>query len=77
MALVGRIALQFYQRFLVLQLGGLIFSKHVMCNCGVFVIPPVGPWARVCLFWVRSHVSYVISFCVRHVLLVELLKVST
>ena len=31
----GRIALagrQFYQRFLVLQLGGLIFFKHVICN---------------------------------------------
>ena len=31
--LAGRIALQFYQRFLVLQLGGLInFFKHVICN---------------------------------------------
>ena len=29
--LAGRIALQFYQRFLVLQLGGLIFVKHVIC----------------------------------------------
>ena len=30
--LAGRIALQFYQRFLVLHLGGLIFFKHVICN---------------------------------------------
>ena len=30
--LAGRIALQFYQRFLVLQLGGLIVFKHVICN---------------------------------------------
>ena len=30
--LAGRIALQFYQRFLVLILGGLIFFKHVICN---------------------------------------------
>ena len=28
----GRIALQFYQRFLVLQVGGLIFFKHVICS---------------------------------------------
>ena len=25
-------ALQFYQRFVVVQLGGLIFFKHVICN---------------------------------------------
>ena len=31
-ALAGRIALQFYQRFLVLQLSGLIFFKHVISN---------------------------------------------
>ena len=30
--LAGRIAFQFYQRFLVIQLGGLIFFKHVICN---------------------------------------------
>ena len=30
--LAGRIALQFCQRFLVLQLGGLIFFKRVICN---------------------------------------------
>ena len=30
--LAGRIALQFYQRFLVLQLGGLIILKHITCN---------------------------------------------
>ena len=30
--LAGGIALQFYQRFVVLQLGGLIFLKHVICN---------------------------------------------
>ena len=30
--LAGRIALQFYQRFLVLQLGALIFFKRVICN---------------------------------------------
>ena len=29
---MGRIALQFYQHFLVLQLGGLIFFKHVICS---------------------------------------------
>ena len=28
----GGIALQFYQRFLVLQLGGLNFFKYVICN---------------------------------------------
>ena len=31
-ALAGRIALQFCQRFLVLQLGGLIFFERVICN---------------------------------------------
>ena len=30
--LAGRIGLQFCQRFLVLQLGGLIFFKRVICN---------------------------------------------
>ena len=30
--LAGRIALQFFQRFLVLQLSGLIFFKRVICN---------------------------------------------
>ena len=29
---LARIALQFYQRFLVLQLGDLTFFKHVICN---------------------------------------------
>ena len=28
----GRIALQFYQHFLVLQLGGLNFFTHLICN---------------------------------------------
>ena len=31
-ALAGKIALQFCQRFLVLQLGGLIFLNRVICN---------------------------------------------
>ena len=31
-ALAGGIPSQFYQRFLVLQLGGLIFFKYVICN---------------------------------------------
>ena len=31
-ALAGRIALQFYQQLLVLQLGGLNFLKHVICH---------------------------------------------
>ena len=30
--LAGRIALQFCQRFLVLQLGDLIFFNRVICN---------------------------------------------
>ena len=29
---LGRIAFQFYQHFLVLQLGGLIFFKPIICN---------------------------------------------
>jgi len=35
--LAGRIALQFYQRFLVLQLGGFIFFKHVICNKQIII----------------------------------------
>ena len=35
--LAGRIALQFYQRFLVLQLIGLIFFKHVICNKQIII----------------------------------------
>ena len=30
--LAGRIPLQFYQRFLVLQFGGLVFLKHEIYN---------------------------------------------
>ena len=42
--------------------------------CGVFVLPPIRAWARLYLVWVSLRDSYVISFWVRHVLLVELLK---
>ena len=50
--LAGRIALQFYRRFLVLQLGGLVFFKLVIWNKQIFnTIPLTGSKTRSFAIW--------------------------